>query len=175
MASVVFLRGVNVGGHKRFQPAALAAELADLSAVNIGAAGTFVVRSKVSDKVLRDRILNLLPFKPEIMICPAAEIVALMSGDPFHGIPLDKSLRAVVTIMSAPAVRPPKLPLYAPDPGKWEVKVVLIEGRAALSLWRPGDGKILYPNEVIEKAFHVASTTRSWSTIEKVARLLGEV
>ena len=37
MALVVLLRGVNVGGHKTFRPAALAKELALLDAVNIGA------------------------------------------------------------------------------------------------------------------------------------------
>ena len=43
MALVVLLRGVNVGGHKAFQPSALAKELADFDVVNVGAAGTFVV------------------------------------------------------------------------------------------------------------------------------------
>lgn len=50
MASVVFLRGVNVGGHKAFQPSAVARDLADLDVVNIGAAGTFVVRKPVGHR-----------------------------------------------------------------------------------------------------------------------------
>ncbi|MBY0496071.1 MAG: DUF1697 domain-containing protein [Cyanobacteria bacterium] len=41
MALVVFLRGVNVGGHRTFRPAALAKQLEHLGAINIGAAGTF--------------------------------------------------------------------------------------------------------------------------------------
>ena len=44
MALVVFLRGVNVGGHRTFRPSQLVKELADFDVVNIGAAGTFVVR-----------------------------------------------------------------------------------------------------------------------------------
>ena len=48
MALVVFLRGVNVGGHRRFRPSALAAELKHLGAVNIGAAGTFVIRARIT-------------------------------------------------------------------------------------------------------------------------------
>ena len=39
MAHVVFLRGVNVGSARRFQPSALARELAHLGAANLGAAG----------------------------------------------------------------------------------------------------------------------------------------
>ena len=41
---VVLLRGVNVGGHRTFRPARLAEQLRHLGAVNIGAAGTFVIR-----------------------------------------------------------------------------------------------------------------------------------
>ena len=44
MASVVFFRAVNVGGHQTFQPAKLAKELSQSGFVNIGAAGTFVER-----------------------------------------------------------------------------------------------------------------------------------
>ena len=53
MALVVLLRGVNVGGHRTFRPAALARELSHLGIVNIGAAGTFVVRQPVSQATLR--------------------------------------------------------------------------------------------------------------------------
>ena len=69
MASVVFFRAVNVGGHQTFQPGKLANELAEFDVVNIGAAGTLVVREKVSQAKLRDEIWRRLPFKPELMIC----------------------------------------------------------------------------------------------------------
>jgi hypothetical protein len=38
MAIVVFLRGVNVGGHRTFRPSILARELSDYYVVNVGAA-----------------------------------------------------------------------------------------------------------------------------------------
>src|SRR4029079_6176876 len=44
MALVAFIRGVNVGGHRRFRPSLLAKELRAYDVVNIGAAGTLVVR-----------------------------------------------------------------------------------------------------------------------------------
>ena len=43
MALVVFLRGVNVGGHRTFRPSVLAQQLRGYSRVNVGAAVTFVV------------------------------------------------------------------------------------------------------------------------------------
>ena len=65
MALIVFMRGVNVGGHKSFQPSVLAKELAEFDVVNIGAAGTFVVRKKISPTALRDEFLNREEFESE--------------------------------------------------------------------------------------------------------------
>ena len=53
MALVVLLRGINVGGHRTFRPTALAEQLKHLGAVNIGAAGTFVIRRPVHAWQLR--------------------------------------------------------------------------------------------------------------------------
>src|SRR5437762_4896679 len=83
MASVVFLRAVNVGKANRCQPASIAKQLSKFGVVNIGAVGTFVVREDVSESTLRAAIAKKLPFKCEIMICPARDIIKLISKDPF--------------------------------------------------------------------------------------------
>jgi len=74
MPSVVFLRAVNVGGANTCRPALIAKQLAKFGVVNIGAVGTFVVREDVSESALRAAIAKKLPFKCEIMICPARDI-----------------------------------------------------------------------------------------------------
>src|SRR5882672_12797967 len=48
VALVVFLRGINVGGHRAFRPTLLAEQLRHLGAVSIGATGTLVIRKRVS-------------------------------------------------------------------------------------------------------------------------------
>ena len=68
MALVVLLRGVNVGGHKTFRPTTLTKQLKHLDAVNIGAAGTFVIRQRVTRMQLRAELVSRLPFHAEIMI-----------------------------------------------------------------------------------------------------------
>ena len=77
MPSVVFLRAVNVGGTNRCRPAELAKQLKKFNVVNIGAVGTFVARENVGESSLRAAIAKKLPFKCEIMICPAKGIVDL--------------------------------------------------------------------------------------------------
>ena len=78
MPSVVFLRAVNVGGTNRCQPALIAKGLTKFGVVNIGAVGTFVLRENVSESALRAAIAKKLPFKCEIMICPARDIIKLI-------------------------------------------------------------------------------------------------
>ena len=43
------MRAVNVGGFQACRPSVLAKKLEDLNVVNIGAAGTFVVKEKVGE------------------------------------------------------------------------------------------------------------------------------
>jgi hypothetical protein len=96
VALVVLLRGVNVGGHRTFRPSALAEQLKHLDAVNIGAAGTFVIRRPVSRAQLRTELARRLPFDTQVMICDGREIVRLVSHDHFAGQrvrPRHRSLR----------------------------------------------------------------------------------
>src|ERR1700675_5160544 len=100
MPSVVFLRAVNVGGTNRCQPALIAKQLAKFGIVNIGAVGTFVVREDVSESSLRAAIARKLPFKCEIMICPARDIIKLASKDPFSGQPSGSNITQFVSVLA---------------------------------------------------------------------------
>jgi len=172
VALVVFMRGVNVGGHKTFRPAALAKELAALDVVNVGAAGTYVVRKTISQPALRAELNKRLPFKAEVMICPGRDLQSLARRDPFKGQPSDKDSRCFVTVMAKRPRTVPKLPISKPDGHDWQVKVVAVSGNFALSLWRRLGRSILYPNEVVEKTLGVPATTRGWSTITAICKIL---
>jgi uncharacterized protein (DUF1697 family) len=173
MPSVVFLRAVNVGGANRCQPAQIAKELAKFGVVNIGAVGTFVVREDVSESALRSAIAKKLPFKCEIMICPAKQIVDLARENPFNG-DRGNDIDAHVSIMAKPPAKVPALPIYVPSKDKWEIKIARAIGPAVLSLRRKVPNGRLYPNQIVEKQFGVAATTRSWNTIGRIAKILEE-
>jgi uncharacterized protein (DUF1697 family) len=169
MASVVFFRAVNVGLHQRFSPSTLAKELSGFGVVNIGAAGTFAVRNNISDAKLKAEILRRLTFKPKLMICPAADVLALADGKVFGKIPDGKDVKPFLTVMQKPLSSPPKLPIEYPTAAKWEVRIVGAEGRFVLTLRRPGD---LYSNAVVEKLFGIPATTRGWNTVAAVVKAL---
>jgi uncharacterized protein (DUF1697 family) len=171
MRWVVFLRAVNVGGTNRCQPALIAKELAKFGIVNIGAVGTFVVRENVSESALRAAIARKLPFKCEIMICPAREIIKLSSKDPFSRQPSGPDITRFVNVLHKPLRTPPSLPLSLPSDNDWLLKIIAIQDRFVLGLYRRQMKAISYLGK-IEKKFGVAATTRNWNTIQKVAQIL---
>lgn len=173
MSFVVFFRAANVGGHQVFRPSVLAEEMAEFDVVNVGAAGTLVVRGKITEAALRAELLRRLPFKPELMICSAREVIALRDSDSFRDAPPDeKAVVRSVSVMQKPPQTLPRLPLEQPAGSKWEVKIIGVTGRFALSLRCRLERMKFYPNEVVEKHFDTPATTRSWNTIEAICKVL---
>src|SRR5204862_821971 len=171
MAWVVFLRAVNVGGTNRCQPALIAKQLAKFDIVNIGAVGTFVVREDVSEATLRAAIARKLPFKCEIMICPARDVIKLASKDPFSQQHSGPNLVQFVNVLAKRLPSPPDLPLNLPSDDDWLLKIIAILDRFVLGLYRRQMKAITYLGK-IEKLLGVAATTRNWNTIDKVATIL---
>jgi uncharacterized protein (DUF1697 family) len=171
MAWVVFLRAVNVGGTNLCRPASIAKQLAKFGVVNIGAVGTFVVREDVSESVLRAAFARKLPFKCEIMICPARDIIKLASQDPFSGQPSGPDMTRFVSIAAKRVPAPPSLPFSLPSDNDWLLKIIAIQGRFVLGLYRREMKAISYLGR-IEKQFGVATTTRNWNSIQKVLQVL---
>ena len=171
MSSVVFLCAVNVGKANRCRPALIAKTLSKIEVINIGAVGTFVVRRKVSDSVLRAAIAEQLPFKSEIMICEADDVLKLATQKPFARQPSGPSITHFVNILARPLPKPPRLPLYLPTQQNWGVKIVSTQGRFLLGLYVRQMKAISYLGK-LEKQLGVPSTTRSWTTMEKIVQAL---
>jgi uncharacterized protein (DUF1697 family) len=171
MALVVLLKGINVGGHRRVKPSLLAKQLKRYDVVNIGAAGTFVVLGHVSPKKIRSELARRLPFEAEIMICGGIEVRRLISRAPFAG---QRSSPTIIQFVSRLAKRPrarPRLPLSIPSAGGWCVRVQGTEGRFVFGVHRR-EMKAITHLGGIDTAFGSPATTRSWSTILAVGRVL---
>jgi uncharacterized protein (DUF1697 family) len=171
LPSVVFLRAVNVGGANRCRPAVIAKELAQFGVINIGAVGTFVVREDVSESVLRRAIANKLSFKCEIMICPARNIIRLVSDNPFAQESLGENATRFVNVLAKPVRTLPDLPLSLPSENDWLLKIVAIQNRFVLGLYRRHMKAISYLGK-IERLLGVPATNRNWNTILRVAKVL---
>lgn len=171
MALVVFLRGVNVGGHRRFRPSILARELSRYDVLNVGAAGTFVVRKPGSRAKFRTALLRKLPFEAEIMLCDSRDLMRLEMENPFGTQPLPPDVVRFVSILSkAGGVRAP-LPVTFPSDGEWLVRVIASEGQFVFGVYRRHMKTIGYLGQ-IDKLFGVPATTRNWNTIVAIVRIL---
>ena len=171
MALVVFLRGVNVGGYKTFKPSVLAKELAELDVVNVGAAGTFVVRKPISQAKLRADLVQKLPFKTEIMICPGRDIINLVSSDPFVNEPFGADIVRFVSVLAKRPRGLPSLPFSLPADDEWLLKIVEVRDRFLLGLYRR-QMRVISLFSQMEKRLDVSPTTRNWNTMNAIARIL---
>ena len=176
MASVIFLRAINVGGANRCKPAQLAKDLKKFDVVNIGAVGTFVVREKVSDATLRAAIAKKLPFKCEIMICPAKAIVDLAKKDPFARMPSGLDITRFVSVLHKPldsSLVARHSSLCLPSANEWLLKITAIQDQFVLGVYRRQMKAIGYLGK-IEKILGVPGTVRNWNTIQKVIHVLSD-
>ena len=173
MALVVLLRGVNVGGHRTFRPTMLAERLKHLDVVNIGAAGTLVIRRPFTRAQLRAELARSLPFDTEILICQGREIVRLMTQDPFADHPARPDIVRFVSVLSRRPRSAPSTPMTFPASGKWLLKVLATDDRFVFGLYRRHMKAIGYLG-TLDRLFGVPVTTRNWNTITAIARVLGK-
>lgn len=171
MALVVLVRGANIGGHRTFRPTRLNEELKHLDAVNIGAAGTFVIRRHVSRTELRAEFSRRLPFDAEIMICEGREIVGLLSGNPFADQPVGPDIVRFVSVLSRRPRLAPAMPMKFPRSGQWLLKILARDGRFVYGVYRRHMKVIGYLGK-LDQLFDVPATTRNWNTITAIARVL---
>jgi uncharacterized protein (DUF1697 family) len=171
VALVVFLRGVNVGGHRTFQPTKLAAALKHLGAINIGAAGTLVIRRRITQAQAHAEVARMLPFAAEIVVCQSREIVDLVSKDPFQGqSPRPDIVRFVSVLAQRPRLAP-SIPMQIPSSGQWLVKILARRNRFVIGMYRRHMKVIGYLG-ALDRLYGVPLTTRNWNTIAKIDGVL---
>lgn len=171
MALVAFLRGVNVGGHRTFRPSVLARELSDHDVVNVGAAGTFIVRTPGPRAEFRAELLRKLPFEAEVVLCDSRDLISLEAENPFGTEPSSRDIVRFVSILSRAGGLRATLPVTFPADGDWLVRVIASKKQFVFGMYRRHMKTIGYLGQV-DKLFGVPATTRNWNTILAVVQLL---
>jgi uncharacterized protein (DUF1697 family) len=171
MALVAFLRGVNVGGHRTFRPSILATELSDYGVVNVGAAGTFVVRKPGPRAKFRAELLRRLPFEAEVVLCEGRDLIRLEMENPFETESSRPDIVRFLSILSKPDRRLASIPCTLPPCGEWFVRVIASKNRFVFGVYRRHMKTMGYLGQ-IDKLFGVPATTRNWNTIVAIVRIL---
>jgi uncharacterized protein (DUF1697 family) len=171
VALVVFLRGINVGGHRTFRPSKLAEELKHLGAVNIGAAGTLVIRRPMTQAQARAAVARELPFVADIVVCQGREIANLLATDPFAGQSVRAEVVRFVSVLSGPPRLKPSTPMQFPSTGQWLMKILTRRNRFVIGMYRR-HMKVIGLLGTLDRLYGVPVTTRNWNTIAAIAKLL---
>jgi uncharacterized protein (DUF1697 family) len=171
VALVVFLRGINVGGHRTFRPSILAKELSDYGVVNVGAAGTFVVHKPGPRGKFRAELLRRLPFEAEVVLCDGRDFIRLENENPFRAQPASPELVRFVSILSKAGRSLVPIPFTLPPSGEWFVRVLASKDRYVFGVYRRQMKTIGYLCQ-IDKLLGAPATTRNWNTILAIVRIL---
>ena len=171
MALVAFLRGINVGGHRTFRPSIVARKLGRYDVVNVGAAGTFVVRNPGSRARFRAALTKELTFEAEIALCEGRDLIRLAAEDPFADVPARSDITRFVSILSRAGHVPESLPVALPAEGDWFVKIIGADNRFVFGIYRRHMKTIGYLGK-IDTLFGAPATTRNWNTILSIVRIL---
>jgi uncharacterized protein (DUF1697 family) len=171
--TVAFLRGINVGGHKKISMADLKKAFESLGFKNVRtvlASGNVVFEAPGKDRALADtiaaRLENVFGFPVKVVLRSVGELQAIVNADPFKGAPSGPDIKLYVTFLSeTKAGRPVRLP-PRPSEGLKLVRVTPGEVFSAIRLSAEAGTPDLMA--FLERAFGKEVTTRNWQTVLKL-------
>jgi hypothetical protein len=171
MVLLVFLRGMNVGGHRTLRPTALARELDAYDIVNVGAAGTFVVRKPGRRGRFIAELRRRLPANTIVASCDSSELAELVDAEPFRNARPRLGLVPFVSVLSAMPRSQVRLPTSVPTNRGWFVRVLGSRKQLVFGVYRRHMRTIGYLDR-IDELFGAPATTRSWTTMLSVLRVV---
>ncbi len=171
---VAFLRGINVGGNKKINMAALrvALEAAGLQNVRtLIASGNVLFTSRTTDlaklcRQIEAAIQKKFAMEVSVILRTEREIPKLCAAAPFSGIKPAANVRLFVTFLDAKPKSRLKIPYLSPD-GSYRIHFLRDRNLCSILTLGPQWSKNLRQMDILEKEFGKRITTRSWSTVCK--------
>jgi len=148
-----------------------AQQLKPFDLVNIGAAGTFVVRAPTTQTRLRAALSRKLPFETSIIICRGRDLLDIAKGKPFGDAPAGSGVVRFVSVMAKRPLRLPSIPVSFPRQGQWLLRILAAEKRFIYGQYRRHMKTIAYLGR-LDEIFGVPVTTRNWNTIMAIVEVL---
>jgi uncharacterized protein (DUF1697 family) len=105
------------------------------------------------------------------MICSSSEILRLVSTQPFKKNIADTKLVQFISLLSRRPVSAASIPVHLPSRDEWCVRVLGRQDRLIFGVYRREMRTIRYLDH-LETVFGVPLTTRSWTTICSIVRVL---
>jgi hypothetical protein len=140
-------------------------------AVNVGAAGTLVIREPGLRAKFLAELRRKLPFEATIAFCDASDLIRLQRDNPF-GTELPRAdVVQFVSVLSEAKRLGVSLPIVLPEGGEWLVRIIGSKNRLVYGVYRRHMKTIGCLGQ-IDRLFGAPATTRSWNAILSVLRIL---
>ena len=171
-----FLRGINVGGHRKIKMVDLAQMFVEMGFADVRtviASGNVVFTSDETDlQKLTGRIegelARALGYPVDVMVRTVVWLRELIEIDPFKTVEGEDGHR-YVSFMRSIANELPDLPYDEKDE---HFRILAVHGEEVFSLsQKMPDGRHGDPGKYIAKHFGEVSTMRNWNTVVKIAEM----
>jgi uncharacterized protein (DUF1697 family) len=175
-----FLRAINVAGHAKIKMNVLEQVFIEAGCKNVRTyiqSGNVLFEAPEGDmesyiQEIQDKLCELLGTEATIIYRTLHEIEDIMRTAPFKDIEPGTDAKFYVAFLSQKPLQKLALPLLSP---KEALEAVMVKNLEVFIVSRKKkNGFYGFPNNFIEKEFGAPATTRNWTTVTKIAKLLSE-
>ncbi len=172
-ATVAFLRGINVGGHRKIAMAELRKAFESLGCKNVRtvlASGNVVFEAPKAVRPLEPaiaaKLVKMFGVPVRVVLRSVRELQAIVASEPFKNVAPGPGVKLYVTFLSGKGPQRPAPPPGTPAKGFRIVRVTPGEVFSVLTLAPDGGTTDLMAS--LEKSFGDQVTTRNWNTVLKI-------
>jgi uncharacterized protein (DUF1697 family) len=173
---VVFLRGINVGGHivvkEKLKEAFTA--LGFQNVVTYKQSGNIIFEAESANPqelaaLIEAKLRTLLGYEVAVFVRTPTQLKAIVDLDPFKNQNAEGSSFLVTLLPAAPTIFPLQLPATIP---KSTAQVISTNGTEVFSVTH-GGGEGALPNPFLESKLKVKATTRNFNIIREIMEKYG--
>ncbi len=170
---IAFLRGINVGGHKKVPMAELRETLGTIGCENVitllnSGNVIFDITQDAEpnlEKTISNHLEQTFGFPIPVLIRTAKYIQELFETDPFHGIEVHKDIRLYVSFLKEEKKLDLSLPWSSEDDS---FRILSDDNRSIISILDLSISGTPQAMGFLEKQYGKDITTRNWKTINRV-------
>jgi uncharacterized protein (DUF1697 family) len=168
-----FLRGINVGGHRKIKMTDLARYVEEMGYGEVKtliASGNVLFTTEKQDETtlegaIERALAQRLGYEVDVMVRSVERLQALVKAKPFPPIGADQ--HGYVSILKTAPLSSPELPYDAPDEG---FRVLTVDDREIFYItWKLANGPHGDPTKFMKVFGKIPTTVRNWNTIVKMA------
>ena len=176
---ISFLRGINVGGHKKIKMADLRRLYADLGladARTILQSGNAIFRTAETDHAnlqakIEAGIRAQFGFDVAVILRGPAQFRSIFDRHPFSAAQQREAKKIAVVFLSGCPSNDDVDKLRANNPGR---EIIHVDGSELFVFYTDGQARSKLDNSRIERALRLQSSARNWNTCQKLLKLLDE-